>query len=153
MARLLKQHSEERRITYSLVYTGLFFALDLPFPIAGIDWKAKKADIIGTGDDLFSVTHIDDIGRYLDAMFKRPEITENKQVRIVGDTSTANAMLEKFEKKVGEKFEVTRQDAQIVFKKLHRALDQRDYDTYFANAIPSFTGLGVSHLSVRVSNC
>jgi len=124
----------------------------LPFPLAGIDWKAKKADIIGTGDELFSVTHLDDIGRYLAAIFKRPEITENKQVRIIGDTTTANAVLAKFEKKVGQKFEVTRQDAQALHKKIHEALDKQDFGTYFANAIPSFTGLGVSSVTFRVSN-
>jgi nucleoside-diphosphate-sugar epimerase len=121
----------------------LFFGLDLPFPVAGVDYKARKADIIGTGEELFSITHLDDIGRFLVAILKKPDDTENTMIRIAGDTQTANALVKKFEKQTGTKFEVSYQDAHQLERELKQALDDKKYDVYFPNAIPMFTGLGV----------
>lgn len=59
--------------------------MDLPFPVAGVDYKARNAEIIGTREELFSITHLDDIGRFLVAILKNPEIIENEMVRIAGD--------------------------------------------------------------------
>ena len=125
--------------------------LDLPFPVAGVDYKARKADIIGTGEEPFSITHLDDIGRFLVAILKKPEETENTVIRIAGDTQTANALVKKFEKQTGEKFKVSYQDAHQLERELKQALDDKKYDVYFPNAIPMFTGLGVCPLSLDLT--
>jgi nucleoside-diphosphate-sugar epimerase len=125
--------------------SGLFFTLDLPFPVAGIDHKAHKANIIGTGKELFSLTHLDDIGRFVAAILKKPEETENKVIRIAGDTQSADALVEKFEKKSGKKFKVKYQNAIVLAAALKQARhkDHKKYEFYFTNAIPLFTGDGV----------
>jgi nucleoside-diphosphate-sugar epimerase len=126
-----------------LLTPGLFFGLDLPFTVAGIDYKARKADIIGTGNEAFSITHLDDIGRFLVAILRKPASSKNTIVRVVGDTQTANALVQKFEDKIGEKFVVTYQSAEALQRTLKEAIDKKDYDTYFPSAIPLFTGLGL----------
>jgi uncharacterized protein YbjT (DUF2867 family) len=111
--------------------------------LAGIDYKARKADIIGTGEELFSLTHLDDIGRYVAAVLKRPEETKNKVIRVAGDTQSAHSILTKFEKKIGRKFKVNYQNAVVMKALLKKAVDHKKYNVYFTNAIPCFTGDGV----------
>ena len=126
-----------------LTFSGLFFTLELPFPLAGIDYKTRKAEIIGSGDELFSLTHLDDIGRYVTAVLKRPEETKNKMVRVAGDTQSAHSVLTMFQRKIGQKFKVSYQNAIVMKTLLKNAADHKKYNVYFANAIPCFTGDGV----------
>jgi nucleoside-diphosphate-sugar epimerase len=151
VALYLKELAEKKKITYTLVFTGLFFGLDLPFPLAGIDYKAKKADIIGSGNEKFSITHLNDIGRFLVAILQAPEETENRMIRVAGDLQTANNLLQKFETKVGEKFEVHYQSAEEVTQACKRAVDTKDYNYYFTNAIPLFIGTGVRMLWITLT--
>ena len=130
-----------------LIYQGLFFTLDLPFPVAGIDYKARTADIIGDGNAMFSVTHLDDIGRFVAAILKRPEETKNTIIRVAGDTQSANSMLEKFEKKLSTKFKVQHKSVVVLTALLKKAVEHKKYDVYFSNAINLFTGDGVIFLT------
>jgi nucleoside-diphosphate-sugar epimerase len=126
-----------------LTFSGLFFTLELPFPLAGIDYKARKAEIVGTGDELFSLTHLDDIGRFVAAVLRRPEETKNKIIRVAGDTQSAHSILTLFQKKIGQKFKVSYQNALVMKALLKNAIDHKKYNVYFTNAIPCFTGDGV----------
>ena len=128
----------------------MFFGLDLPFPVAGIDYKAKKAEIIGTGKELFSLTHLDDIGRFVCACLKSPEVTKNTCIRIAGDTQSADALVQKLQKLAGGKFDVSYQDAVQLKQTLKKAIDDEDYGLYFSNAIPLFTGSGVRISSMHI---
>jgi uncharacterized protein YbjT (DUF2867 family) len=96
---------------------------------------------------LFSLTHLDDIGRYVAAILKRPEETKNKIIRITGDTQSADALVEKFEKKIGKKFKVKYQSSVVLAATIKQARSKahKKYGIYFANAIPLFTGDGVYH--------
>ena len=89
------------------------------------------------------MSHLDDIGRFVAACLTTPEITKNACIRIAGDTQSANALVQKFEKGIGKKFEVTYQDADELTRTLKKALEEQDYGVYFTNAIPLFTGTGV----------
>jgi len=150
VAAYLKELADLGKISYTLISTGLFFTLDLPFPVAGIDHKMRTAKIIGDGNALFSLTHLDDIGRYVTAILRRPEETKNRTIRIAGDTQTANALLGLFEKQSGKKFKVTHENAVVFAAMLKSALDHKKYGTYFANAIDLFTGDGVTQLSYQL---
>jgi len=150
----LKELASENKITYTLIFTGisfvysltnqgLIFGLDLPFTVAGVNYKARRADIIGTGENDFSICHLDDVGRFLAAILKKPEATKNKVIRIAGDTLTANTLVEKFGKKIGEKFQVRYRPAEEVERIAKDGLASGDVGVYFDNAIPLFTGTGV----------
>jgi len=96
---------------------------------------------------MFSVTHLDDIGRFVAAILKRPEETKNTIIRVAGDTQSANSMLEKFEKKLGTKFKVQHKSVVVETALLKKAVEHKKYDVYFSNAINLFTGDGVIFLT------
>jgi len=111
--------------------------------VAGIDNKTRQAKIIGDGNALFSLTHLEDIGRFVAAILRRPAETKNRVIRVAGDTQNANAILQKIEEKRGKKFKVTHENVVVLTATLKIALEHKKYGTYFANAIDLFTGDGV----------
>jgi len=117
--------------------------LDLPFPVAGIDHKKSKATIIGNGNTLFSLTHLEDIGRYVAAILQRPAETKNRIIRVAGDTQCANALVQKFEKKTGRKFKVKYESEIVMNVLLKAAWEHKKYGVYFEKAIDVFAGDGV----------
>ena len=139
----LEDLASKGKITYTFIFTGLFFTLDLPYPFAGIDYKNRKGSVIGTGNELFSLTHLDDIGAFTAAVLKKPEETKNKVIRIAAENTTANDIIAKFESQTGEKFDITYRPAEKVEAEIAEALKSQNYGVYFANAIGLFTGTGV----------
>lgn len=74
---------------------------------------------------------------------KRPEDTKNAIIRVAGDTTSANAIVEKFQKKLGAQFKVQHKNVVVLTALLKKALEHKRYDGYFSSAIPLFTGDGV----------
>jgi len=110
--------------------------------VAGIDFKARQANIPGTGKELISVTSREDIGRFVAAILKHPDVTKNTVVRIAGDTVTANALVEAYEKQLGTKFDVNYRPADEIDRVAQEGLKTGDLAAYFKNRIPLFTGTG-----------
>jgi len=122
---------------------GLFFDNTLPYPVAGVNFKEGKAVIPGTGKELLSLTSRDDIGRYVAAVLKHADVTENKIIRVAGDTQTADFLVEKYEKQLGKKFDVTYRSAEELDATAQEGLKTGNLGAYFSNRIPLFTGTGV----------
>ena len=98
-----------------------------------MNYKARRADIIGTGKELFSITRLE-----------APNRDEKKKIRIAGDTQSADALVKKFERKMGEKFNVTYQSTDNLERTLKQFIEDKKYNLYFlSNALPLFTGMGV----------
>ena len=112
--------------------------------MAGINVKEHKADIPGTGKELFSLTSREDIGRFVAAILKHPDVTKNAVIRIAGDTVNADTLIEKYEKKLGKKFDVTYRDTDEIDRVAQQGLKTGDLGAYFSNRIPFFTGTGVN---------
>lgn len=127
-------------------WLGLFFDNDLPYPVAGIQFKEAKAQIPGTGKELISVTDREDIGHYVAAILKHPDITKNTVIRVAGDTVTADDLVNKYEKQLGKKFEVSYRSADEIDQVAQEGLKSGNLGAYFGNRIPLFAGTGV-HLS------
>lgn len=121
----------------------------MPYPVAGIQFKEHKAQIPGTGKELISVTDRDDIGRYVAAILKHPDVTKNTVIRVAGDTVTPDDLVKKYEKQLGKKFEVTYQAADEIDRIAQEGLKSGNLGAYFGNRIPLFTATGVCvfHLS------
>lgn len=136
--------SHRKHVSY---HTGLFFDNTLPYPVAGISFQEHKATIPGTGKELFSVTCRDDIGRFVAAILKQPNVTKNTIIRIAGDTVTANDLVEKYEKHMGKKFDVEYRPADEIDRVAQEGLKTGNLTDYFKNRIPLFTGTGVITVS------
>jgi hypothetical protein len=121
---------------------GLFLGLDLPFPVASVNFKERSANIPGTGDEPVSATTTDDIGRYVAALLKKPELSENKIIRVAGDTITSNQVLAKAEKKLGTKFQVQYRSAEEIDRIAQEGLKSGNLGAYFMNRIPLFAATG-----------
>jgi nucleoside-diphosphate-sugar epimerase len=115
----------------------------LPYPVAGINFKEHKASIPGTGEELFSITSRDDIGRFIAAVLKNPEETENRVVRIASQNITANELVKKYQEKLGTKFQVEYRPADEIDRVAQEGLKTGNLGAYFSNRIPLFTGTGV----------
>jgi nucleoside-diphosphate-sugar epimerase len=126
----------------------LFFDNTLPYPVAGINFKEHKANIPGTGKELFSLTSREDIGRFVAAILKQPDVTKDKVIRIAGDTVTANTLVEKYEKQLGKKFDVAYRPADEIDRVAQEGLKTGNLGAYFSNRIPLFTGTGVFSASL-----
>lgn len=115
--------------------------MDLPFPCVNVNFKDRTANIPGTGDELISGTSTDDIGRYVAAVLKKPDVTKNTIIRVAGDTTTSNKVLAKAEKKLG-KFTVEYRSAEEIDRIAQEGLKTGDLGAYFGNRIPLFAGTG-----------
>ena len=124
--------------------TGLFFDNDLPYPVAGIQFKEAKAEIPGTGKEPLSLTSREDIGRFVAAVLKNPEVSKNTLIRISGDTKTGDQLVELYEKKLGKKFEVSYRSADEIDRVAQEGLKSGNLGAYFGNRIPLFMGTGVT---------
>jgi len=111
--------------------------------VAGINFQEHKASIPGTGKELFSITSREDIGRFVAAILKQPDITKDVIIRIAGDTVTANALVEKYEKQLGKKFDVSYRPAKEIDRIAQEGLKTGNHVAYFKNRIPLFTATGV----------
>jgi nucleoside-diphosphate-sugar epimerase len=111
--------------------------------VAGISFQEHKANIPGTGKELLSVTSREDIGRFVAAILKQPDITKDTIIRIAGDTVTANSLVEKYEKQLGKKFDVSYRPADEIDRIAQEGLKTGNPVAYFKNRIPLFTGTGV----------
>lgn len=141
-ASYLKELAAAGKITYTLVATGLFYDHELPYPPAGISVKEAKATMPGTGEEKLSLTHREDIGRYVAAILKNPEATKNTVIRVAGDTTTPNELIKLYEKKLGKKFDVTYRSADEIDRVAQEGLKSGDLGAYFGNRIPLFQGTG-----------
>jgi len=118
----------------------------LPYSVLGIDFKGHTADIPGTGEELTSVTDREDIGRYVAAVLGHPAATENKIIRIAGDTVTGNGLLKLYETRLGKKFAVSYKPAEEIERVSEEGLKSGDLGAYFGNRIPLFAATGVGSI-------
>lgn len=148
-ASYLKELAAAGKVTYTFVSTGkfpcgalpisqgLFFDSTLPYLVVGINFKEDKAVIPGTGKELLSLTAREDIGCYVAAILKRPDIIENKIVGVAGDTQSADSLVGKYEKHLGTKFDVTYRSAEEL-DRIAQGLKSSNIGVYFSNRMPPF---------------
>jgi hypothetical protein len=89
------------------------------------------------------VTDREDIGRYVAAILKHPDVTKNAVIRIAGDTVTADDLVKKYETKLGKKFDVSYRAADEIDRVAQEGLKTGDFGAYFGNRIPLFVATGV----------
>ncbi|KAF2000364.1 NAD(P)-binding protein [Amniculicola lignicola CBS 123094] len=71
------------------------------------DVKAKKAILLGSGDDKVSFTTMADVGKLLVAALKTPTSTSPRILKVNSFTTTPNEILAEFKKQSGAKWDVS----------------------------------------------
>jgi nucleoside-diphosphate-sugar epimerase len=88
--------------------------------LPNIDYGARKAWIVGDGNQKISFTKIEDIARFVahSLTLFPAERLHNQTFRLEGDRKTWNEYFDLVERKAGVKYEVTRKDAEEVRKRI-----------------------------------
>jgi NmrA-like family len=111
---------------------------------AGFDFHEAKASIPGTGNQPISLTSWEDIGRYVAAILKNPDITENKNMHFARDMQTTNSLLAMYERQLGKKLDVTYRSAEEIDGVAKDKRKNGNLAVYLKSHIPYFLVTGVS---------
>lgn len=88
-------------------YSDLFFGLSQEPRAGTFDVKAKKATLLGTGNEKVSFTTEKDVGRLLVAALKTPTSERERILKVSSFTITSKEILAEFEKQTGAKWDVS----------------------------------------------
>ncbi|CAF0850072.1 unnamed protein product [Rotaria sordida] len=113
-------------IEFTIFMTGLFMdyfaspqraSPSLPPLIIGVDFNKCEANIVGTGDEPFCTTRVDDVGRFVATALDLEKWDE--EMGMVGSRTTWNQLIKLGEQVRGKQFDVKRMT-------VDEALKQRD---------------------------
>lgn len=89
----LQEKAEVRKITWSVLACGAFLEYFLDCGLL-LDWVKNQATWYDEGDNRFSATSQVNIGKAIAGIFKNPEATKNRVVRVSETILTQNKLLE-----------------------------------------------------------
>ncbi|XXH04056.1 hypothetical protein Hte_010467 [Hypoxylon texense] len=100
-----------KRVKCTYVVTGPYPEMFLPLlPVAeeagGYDLKAKHAVVVGSGDDKIGFTSMPDVGKFVVAALRYPEVSLGKVLKVQSFVTTPNAIVEELEKQTGTQWTV-----------------------------------------------
>jgi len=100
-----------KRLEYSFIVTGPFADGFIGAPrgesrAGGFDVKAKKAILLGTGEEKVSLTTQIDVGLLTVAALRHPVEAKNKALIVNSFTTTYNEILKEYETQTGKKWDV-----------------------------------------------
>lgn len=107
LQELAEKHPE---FGWTSLVTGHFFDWGLREDFLHFDLKAKKADILGTGDVKSSQATLAQVARAVVRILQRPEETKNKMLFVQSFCVSQNEVLRSLEKAMGKTWEVVRYD-------------------------------------------
>ncbi|PTD06608.1 hypothetical protein FCULG_00005918 [Fusarium culmorum] len=104
LIELSKQHDW---FSWTGLSNGLFLDSGLNSSYGFIDIRNRKFRMIDSGNEPFSATSLNFVGKAVAAILKKPEETANRYLNIAGVTRTQNEILKIFEQVTGDKFDVS----------------------------------------------
>jgi len=134
------QHLEEAaklgKITYTIVPTGGFADWGLTSSFIGFDIKNHEATFFDEGRHHFGLIQRSDIGKYVAAVLRHPEISANKILRFTGFLTNQLEIFQTLEKFTGKKWTIK---AKLVSSEVRKtgleAQAKGDYVTWIVSTI------------------
>ncbi|KAK0268845.1 hypothetical protein LTR91_001117 [Friedmanniomyces endolithicus] len=120
-----------KRVQHTYVVTGPYAEMALTrMPpaveaVGSFDVHAKKATLLGSGDEPVSYTTMPDLGRFVVATLLHPEPVRNRAIRVNSFTTTAHDVLAEFEKQTSAKWSVSHTSLEEL-KKLEKVAWESD---------------------------
>jgi nucleoside-diphosphate-sugar epimerase len=107
--KYIRENTKKLKVTYLVTgpYSDLFFGKSPESKAGTFDVKAKKATLLGTGEEKVSFTTEKDVGRLLVAALKTPTSEKERILKVNSFTVTSKEVLAEFEKQTGAKWEVS----------------------------------------------
>lgn len=109
MRKYIRENTKKLKVTYLVTgpYSDLYFGKSPESSGGTFDVKARKATLLGTGDEKISFTSERDVGRLLVAALKTPDNGHERILKVNSFTTTGKEILAEFEKQTGAKWEVS----------------------------------------------
>jgi len=106
--KYIREHVKRLQYTYLVTgpYADLYIGRTRNEKAGSFDSVAKKATLLGTGDEKISLTTMRDVGRLAVASLKHPEASRNRALKVNSFTTTPREILAEFEKQTGAKWAV-----------------------------------------------
>ncbi|KAF2827552.1 NAD(P)-binding protein [Ophiobolus disseminans] len=107
--KYIRENVKKLKVTYLVTgpYSDLYFGKSSEPQAGTFDVKAKKATLLGTGEEKISFTTEKDVGRLLVAALKTPTTEHQRILKVNSFTVTSKEVLAEFEKQTGAKWEVS----------------------------------------------
>lgn len=105
------ESSAVQRLTYTYIVTGPFADLyvgNMPNEprLGSFDVVKREATLLGDGKGRISLTTMADVGRFLVASLKHPEVSDRKALKVKSFTTTPEAILHEMQRQTGRRFRV-----------------------------------------------
>lgn len=106
--KYIRENAKDLNVTYLVTgpYSDMYFSPAAVDSVGSFNVKAKKATLLGSGDEKVSFTTMKDVGRTLVAALKTPAAGAERILKVNSFTVTPREALAEFEKQTGAKWEV-----------------------------------------------
>lgn len=107
--KYIRENVKKLKVTYLVTgpYSDLYFGKSPESTAGTFNVKAKKATLLGTGEQKISFTTEKDVGRLLVAALQTPTTEHERILKVNSFTVTGKEILAEFEKQTGAKWEVS----------------------------------------------
>lgn len=107
--KYIRENTKKLSVTYLVTgpYSDLFFGLSPESRAGSFDVRAKKATLLGTGEERVSFTTEKDVGRLLVAALKTPTGDKERILKVNSFTITPKEVLAEFEEQTAAKWDVS----------------------------------------------
>ncbi|MCJ1284878.1 hypothetical protein MMC26_004215 [Xylographa opegraphella] len=122
------KEKEATGLTWSAVVTGAFFDWALKVGFLGFDIPAREATIFDDGATRWATTTLAQIGRAVRNTLLVPEQSANRYLPVSSFTVSQNSVLAALEEATGQKWAVTRVDAEAVKRAALARLEKGEFD-------------------------
>ncbi|KAF2175382.1 NAD(P)-binding protein, partial [Zopfia rhizophila CBS 207.26] len=109
--KYIRENVKKLKVTYLVTgpYSDLYIGKmgENTQRVGSFDTKAKRAILLGTGEDKVSFTTMADVGKLLVAALTHPSSSSPRALKVNSFTTTPNEILAEFEKQTGVRWEVS----------------------------------------------
>jgi len=125
--KYLKEKADEGKISYTLVFTGPFFDWGLAVGFI-LNVKEKKARVFDGGDNKFTATTLATIGKTVVEVFRKPEVTKNRVVKVKEVETSQNRLIAIVNKiKPEGEWQIEKLETDALVKDSYERLGKGDY--------------------------
>jgi len=107
--KYIRENTQQLKVTYLVTgpYSDLYFGKSPEPKVGTFDVRARKATLLGTGEERVGFTTEKDVGRLLVAALKTPTEEYERILKVNSFTVTSKDVLEQYENQTGGKWDVS----------------------------------------------
>ncbi|KAK1990242.1 NmrA-like family protein [Colletotrichum falcatum] len=127
---LIELSEKNSSFTWTGISAGPFFDWVNAGRLSGFDIKNKTVDIFDSGNEPFSPSTLELVGKSVAGVLKNLEATANKYIKVASFTTTQRELLKVIEEKTGSTFTVNNVKSSDLEKRADEKLAKGDYSAF-----------------------